>query len=72
MSLIALHVNLRFLEVHFSMLIQFLVVLVISNSKKFLYANFSNIVEKESILKIEFANFSSYNLTTLMQFRTQN
>jgi len=39
MSLIALHLNLRFLEVHFSVLTQFLVVHVTSNSKKILYAN---------------------------------
>jgi len=51
MRLIAFHLNLRFLEVHFSMLIQFLVVCVTSNSKKFLDANFSNIVGRCNILK---------------------
>jgi len=40
MSLIAFHVKLSFLEVHFSMLTLFVVVHVTSIAKKILYANF--------------------------------
>ena len=72
MSLIALHLNLRFLQVHFSVLIRFLVVHVTSNPKEFLYANFSNIVGRDIILTIEYTHFSCYNLTTPMQFHSQN
>jgi len=72
MSLIAFHVKLSFLEVHFSMLTLFEVVHVTSYSRKLLYANFLDIVEKASILKIENFHFSCYNLTTPRQFRTQN
>jgi len=72
MNLIAFHVKLGFLEVHFSVLTLFVVVHVTSNPKKDLYANFWNIVEKGNILKIKNVHFSCYNLTTPMQFCTQN
>jgi len=57
MSLIAFHVKLSFLEVHFSVLILFVVVHVTSNPKRLLYANFCNIVGKGNILKIENVHF---------------
>ena len=72
MSLIAFRVKLSFLKVYFSVLTQLLVVHVTSNLKKLLNANFSFIVGKGNMLKIENTNFSCYNLTTPMQFCAEN
>jgi len=72
MSLRALHLNARFWEVHFSVLTQFLVVYATSNYKKFLYANFSNTIKRDNILKIGYKHFSCYNFKIPMQFHTQN
>ena len=72
MDLIAFHVKLSFLKVHVSVLTLFVVVHVTSNPKKLLFANFSNIVERGSILKIKNINFFCYNLTTPIQFRPEN
>jgi len=44
------HLNLMCLEVYFSVLTQFLVVYVTSHPQKLLYANFSNIVERDIIV----------------------
>jgi len=57
MRLIAYHVNLRFLKVHFSVLIQFLVVHITSNPKKLSYTNFSSIVRRDNILKVAYISF---------------
>jgi len=56
MNLIALHLNLRFLKVHFSVIIQFLVVHVTSNSK-LLHKKISNVVERGNVLKIKCLDF---------------
>jgi len=72
MSLIAFHVKSSFLKVHFSVLALFVIVHVTSNRQKLLYANFHNIVVRGNILKIKNMHFLCYNLTTLLQFQTQN
>jgi len=72
MNLIAFQVKINFLKVHGSMLILFVVVHVTSNTKKLLFANFSNIVRQDNILKIENIHLFCYNLTTPMQFWTEN
>jgi len=62
MSLIALHLNLRFLKMHLSVLIQFLELFISPPIPKTLYANFSNIVGKGIIFNIGYVHFSCYTL----------
>jgi len=73
MNLIALHLNLRFLKVLFSVLTQFLVVHGVTfNPQKLLYANFSNIVGKDSISKIGYIHLSCYiTLQLLCNFKVR-
>jgi len=59
MSLIALYLNLRFLEVHFSVITQFLVH-VTSNPKTLKCEKFSNIEGRDIILEIGHEEYISF------------
>jgi len=64
--------EIKFFESAFCVLTLFVVVNVTFHPKNLLYANFWNIVGKGKIVKIECVYLSCYNLTTPMQFYTQN